>query len=187
MIDLEAQSIVTPSLAPGETLRWAARVDGAAYARAAAGHLFYAASLAVIGAMLTSAAGWLLAGGALKPGAALLPGLTLAALGVAGLTGAIHRVVVIHRGAGAVYGLTDRRVLVASRTGAMRTWMPLDRILGVQVFGDARRATITLTASPAGATTARLALALHAINRPHAVEALLLDLLSSSSPKDPAP
>ncbi len=186
MIDPQAQSILAPVLAEGEAVRWAAVVDRAAYAQAAAGHMLYAGALAIVGAVLVVTAGALLSSNAVSASVALGPGLALAALGVAGIVGAAHRVLMIQRGRGAVYGLTDRRVMVASRSGRLRTWIPLSRVLGVHALGDQDAGTVTLTASPHGAQTARLALALNAIRRPHAVEALLLDLLSSPSAKEHA-
>lgn len=187
MIDPQAKSILEPVLTPDERVLWAARPDPAAYACAARGHWLYAGILVFVGALL-------LAGGAgalirLSPALALAPGLTLAALGIAGILGGAHRVVIIHRGSRTAYGLTDRRVLTATAgPKRLRAWTPLSRIVGVQTFGDEHAGAILLSAAHEDGRAAKLALALNAIHRPNEVEALLLDLLTPTpEAQRPAP
>lgn len=179
MIDLKAQSILQPFLSENERLTWAAMIDPRAYARATVGRWFYAFALLVTGLVLaaTAAAMWTELGPPLR----LKPfvSFTVSVLAAAGIVGAVHQARVIRAGSGGAYGVTTRRVIVATAgRKRLRAWVPVSRILGVQSLSDDEGGSVLIAAAPDAARAAKLCLTLHAVKRPNDVEALLLDLLT---------
>lgn len=179
MIDEDALAVFAPLLAEDEQLQWAAMVNRAAYARAARGHWFYAFVLVVTGVVLFIAgvALWALTTGKMS----FLPSFALCGLGLASVAGAVHRVVVILRGARSAFALTDRRALAATAgVKRLRVWAPLSHVLGTSDGGSGDAGSVTLAAAPEDGRAAALALELHALRRTRDLQARLIDLIAPS-------
>lgn len=186
-----ARATLEPLLAEDERLLWAEPVHVGAYLAAAAGAITLVIALGALGAGAILGGLYVLATiGTSEPVGVVLPA-ALAVIALAVLVAAVRNALVIARGAFSVYGVTNRRCLVASiGRPRLRVWLPLPRLLGVEVRAGGPVGRLSLTAAPASLADAHdgppvtTALVLAGVKQADMVEALLLDLTSPMATGD---